>query len=190
MKKEDLFDVLVDVNSQYVKEARMHNKNNSVIRWAKWGALAACFAVLVFCVPMISNLSSMQGDNESTNESSLAQNDNKTENVLQSTEELATKEEFQSRIEELSLTDSLGWIVYDNKIYIQDLNIDTISLENNKNTIELSECLGRASDYVGVYKNTDACDGDVYLVASDSNILCIELDNGATIWLGVECTTN
>lgn len=52
MKKEDLFDVFGDVNSQYVKEAHMENRRKNNFAWAKWGSIAACFALLVLCIPM------------------------------------------------------------------------------------------------------------------------------------------
>lgn len=91
MKKEDLFDVFGDVDNRYVKE--VHMKNN-VIRWSKWGTLAACFAVLVFCVPMISNLSSVQDDNTTTNESSPIGNGNKVEGLQNGKEESANSEDI------------------------------------------------------------------------------------------------
>lgn len=52
MKKEDLFDTLGDIDNQYIKEAHMKNKRKNNFAWAKWGAMAACFAILVLCIPM------------------------------------------------------------------------------------------------------------------------------------------
>lgn len=191
MKKEDLFDTLGDINNQYIKEAHMNNKRKNNFAWAKWGTIAACFALLVLCIPMVTHLSPVEDDNTPTVESLPIESNNKIEDLQNNKEESANiQDELQSRIEELSLSDSLGWIVYNNEIYIQDLNIDTIGLENNQNNIELSECLGRASDYTGLYQNTDACDGDVYLVVDNSDIMCIKLYNGGTIWLGAEGATS
>lgn len=202
MKKEDFFDILGDVNKQYVKEAYMQSGKKNTYAWVKWGTIAACLAVVVLCIPLVTQILPVGEDNAPTVESipiveSTPINNNQEEKLQNSSkessnvpEDLTGDIELQSRIEELSSMDSLGWLVYENRIYIQDLNIDTISLESNQNNIELSERLGRASDYTGAYQNTDACDGDVFLVVNNSDILCIKLDNGGTIWLGAEETTS
>ena len=52
MKKEDLFDTLGDINNQYIKEAHMNNKRKNNFAWVKWGTIAACFALLVLCIPI------------------------------------------------------------------------------------------------------------------------------------------
>lgn len=197
MKKEDFFDILGDVNKKYVKEAHMPRRNNNYV-WVKWGTIAACLAVMVLCIPLVTQLLPVEKDNAPAVESipiveSTPVNNNQEEKLEESSklsEDLTGDIELQSRIEELLLMDNLGWLVYENRVYIQDLNIDTMSLESNQNNIELSECLGRASDYRGAYQNTDASDGDVFFVADNSDILCIKLDNGGTVWLGVEEDTN
>lgn len=56
MKKEDLFDTLGDINNQYIKEAHMNNKRKNNFAWVKWGTIAACFALLVLCIPMVTRL--------------------------------------------------------------------------------------------------------------------------------------
>ncbi len=52
MKKEDLFDTLGEIDNQYIKEAHRKNKRKNNFTWAKWGAMAVCFAILVLCIPM------------------------------------------------------------------------------------------------------------------------------------------
>lgn len=203
MKDEKILNALEKVDEKFITASSPENtkktKNNKINAWVKWGSIAACFALLVLGIPMVTHLSPATDDKTPSVELSLIENNNKVENLQHNKEEasnipedLSGDSELQSRIEELSLADSLGWIVYDNRIYIQDLNIDTIGLESNQNNIELSECLGKASDYKGAYQNqiADSCDGNVFLVADNSDILCIKLDNGSTVWLGAEGTTN
>ncbi len=97
----------------------------------------------------------------------------------------------EKRIEELSSSDSLGWIVYNGKIYMQNWKIDSEDLTARMDTIQLSESLGYATDFVGYYqnnKNVNANDpnGKVYMVTDNSDILCVKLDNGGIVWLGIE----
>lgn len=89
MKKEDLFDVLGDVNNQYIKDAHIKNKRKNSISWMKWGSIAACFAVLVLCIPVVTNLSSGEDDNTPTVELSSKENNNKDENLQDNKEESA-----------------------------------------------------------------------------------------------------
>ena len=121
---------------------------------------------------------------EESNISSDIVNDSKDPTAFQEVEDKNTL--LQKRIEELSSGDSLGWIVYENRIYIQDFNIDIDSLENNQNPLKLSESLGRPGDFPGFYQNEGEIGGDVYLVTDHPDVMCIKLANGATIWLGVE----
>lgn len=203
MKDEKILNALEKVDEKFITASSPENtkktKNNKINAWVKWGSIAACFALLVLGIPMVTHLSPATDDKTPSVELSLIENNNKVENLQHNKEEasnipedLSGDSELQSRIEELSLADSLGWIVYDNRIYIQDLNTDNIGLESNQNNIELSECLGKASDYKGAYQNqiADSCDGNVFLVADNSDILCIKLDDGSTVWLGAEGTTN
>ncbi len=81
MKKEDLFDALGDVNNQYIKEAHMKNKRKSNISWMKWGSIAACFALLVLCIPMFTNLSPVEDNNTPTVESSPIENKEESANI-------------------------------------------------------------------------------------------------------------
>lgn len=53
MKKEDLFDALCDIDSNYVKDAHRKNKRKNNVWWAKWGTIAACFVVLVLCSSVV-----------------------------------------------------------------------------------------------------------------------------------------
>lgn len=80
MKKEDLFDALSGINDQYIKDAHINNKRKNSISWMKWGAIAACFAVLVLCIPVVTKLSSGEDDNTPTVELSSKENINKVEN--------------------------------------------------------------------------------------------------------------
>ena len=95
MKKEDLFDVLGDVNNQYIKEAYMKNKRKNNIPWVKFGSIAACFVLLVLCIPMITNLSPIENDNAPTVESSPIENNNKFEDLQNNKEESANIQESE-----------------------------------------------------------------------------------------------
>ena len=53
MKKEDLFDALCDIDSNYVKDAHRKNKRKNNVWWTKWGTIAACFVVLVLCSSVV-----------------------------------------------------------------------------------------------------------------------------------------
>lgn len=44
------------------------------------------------------------------------------------------------------------------------------------------ECIGRASDFDGSYKNSDT-DGDIYTVNEADNVLMLLLDNGGIVYL-------
>lgn len=190
MKKEDLFDILGDINNEYIMEAHMKNKKKNLLPLIRWGAVAACFALLVIGIPMIEQFSPDVDGNKPNADVTPVENPNKVEELQAGKEESLNEqnvsEDIREKVEELKMSDTLGWIVYDNKIYIQDMNVDTLYLESNQDILGLSECLGRASDYLGAYQNNDSCDGDVYLLADNSEIMCIKLDNGGTIWLGLE----
>ena len=59
MKKEKLYEVLGDINEEYVNEAHMTAKKKSRPVWLKWGAMAACLALVVMVatvsLPMMSD---------------------------------------------------------------------------------------------------------------------------------------
>ena len=93
MKKEDLFDTLGDINNQYIKEAHTNNKRKSNFAWVKWGTIAACFALLVLCIPMVTHLSPVEDDNIPTVESLPIENNNKIENLQNNKETSASTQE-------------------------------------------------------------------------------------------------
>lgn len=95
MKKEDLFDILGDINKQYVKEAHMKKDKKNNHAWIRWSAVAACFALLVLCIPMITNISPEMEDNTPTVESLPMENSNNVE-VLHNNEESANNQESES----------------------------------------------------------------------------------------------
>ena len=108
MKKEDLFDTLGDINNQYIKEAHMKNKRKNNFAWVKWGTIAACFALLVLCIPMVTNLSPVEDDNTPTVESSPIENNNKVEDLQNNKEESANIQESESiEIEDIKDRDPL-----------------------------------------------------------------------------------
>ena len=131
MKKEDLFDALGDVNNQYIKEAHMKNKRKNNIPWVKLGSIAACFVLLVLCIPMVTNLSPVGDDNTPTVESSPIENNNKVEDLQNNKEESANIQESEStEIEDTSETiiedvpaDSNG--EYNEEVNSSDLTKDT-----------------------------------------------------------------
>lgn len=47
MKKEQLYEVLGDINENYINDAHMTTKKNFRPVWLKWGALAACLCLVV-----------------------------------------------------------------------------------------------------------------------------------------------
>lgn len=96
MKKEDLFDVFGDVNNQYIKEAHMKNKKKNSFVWGKWGAIAACLALVVLCIPMVSNLSPAVDDNTPTVESLPIENSNQVEDLQNNIEEKVNVQESEN----------------------------------------------------------------------------------------------
>jgi len=108
MKKEDLFDTLGDINKQYIEEAHATNKKKNTIAWAKWGTIAACLILLVFCVPMINRLLPTKDKTAPTVEPSPAENQNKEE-VLQNKNEVQSRDKYES--EKDALADYKGRII-------------------------------------------------------------------------------
>ena len=105
MKKEDLFDTLGDINNQYIKEAHMNNKRKNNFAWVKWGTIAACFALLVLCIPMVTRLSPVEDTNTPTVESLPIENNNKVEDLQNNKEESVNIQESKStEIEDTSET--------------------------------------------------------------------------------------
>ena len=58
MKKEKLYETIGDINENYVNEAHMTAKKSRP-GWLKWGAMAACLALVVMvatvAMPMMSD---------------------------------------------------------------------------------------------------------------------------------------
>ena len=46
MRKEEFCEIFGDINEKYIEEARTHQKNKKS-GWLKWGAMAACLAIVV-----------------------------------------------------------------------------------------------------------------------------------------------
>ena len=210
MKKEEFCEIFGEINEKHIIEARTFHKNKKSA-WLKWGSIAACFILLITCIATVKYFSPFETDEISTNES--LDNENNPIEVLQNGDEESDKQtvdqsdysdqttntpdnhiisvELQNRIDELSSADSLGWIVYNGSIYMQNWQIDSASLNKEKDNIELSESLGYAGDFIGYYQNSADRDvyvpnGVVYMVADNPDILCIKLNNGGTVWLGIE----
>ena len=99
MKKEDLFDTLGDINNQYIKEAHMKNERKNNFAWAKMGTIAACFALLVLCIPMVTRLSPVEDANTPTVESLPIENNNKIENLQNNKEEFANIQESEEIVD-------------------------------------------------------------------------------------------
>ena len=131
MKKEDLFDTLGDINNQYIKEAHMNNKRKNNFVWVKWGTIAACFALLVLCTPMVTRLSPVEDTNTPTVESLPIENNNKVEDLQNNKEESVNIQESKStEIEDTSETiiedvpaDNKG--EYNEEVNSSDLTKDT-----------------------------------------------------------------
>ena len=73
----------------------MKNKRKNNIPWVKFGSIAACFVLLVLCIPMITNLSPIENDNAPTVESSPIENNNKFEDIQNNKEESANIQESE-----------------------------------------------------------------------------------------------
>ncbi|MBE6542411.1 MAG: hypothetical protein E7672_08190 [Ruminococcaceae bacterium] len=211
MKKEELCEIIGEINDKYITEA-MGSHNVKKRSWKKIIPVAACFIFGVICISAIGNIypfilndtyesdlsqknkdyvQILQGDTEQPANQSQEYiiNDNEQPNDISDNQ--VTDSELQKRINQLSSFDSLGWIVYDGNIYIQNWNIDERDLYERIDEIKLSESLGYATDFIGFYKNSlekdvYVPDGIVYMVADNPNILCIKLDNDGIVWLGKE----
>lgn len=164
----------------------MKNKRKNTFTCAKWGIIAACFVVIlvvsIFGVKRSSAVVEDIAPSVESTQTPQTESSNTVEVLANSKEEQVIDEELQLRIDGLAVSDCLGWIVYGNRIYIQDTSIDTVDFENNIGSIELSECLGHATDFKGFYADA-TLDGDLYMVANNSDILVLKLDNGGTVWL-------
>ncbi len=96
----------------------------------------------------------------------------------------AVSKELQEQIDKLESqsSDSLGWIVYEGRIYLQ---IGDIS------NIQLNKYLGCASEFQGCYKKqvlesqnpSNRVDGELYSVLDNPNLIFVKLDNGGSVLL-------
>lgn len=100
MKKEDLFDTLGDINNQYIKEAHVKNKRKNNFAWAKWGLIAACFALLVLCIPMARHLFGENANNTPEVENAERANSHSYVDLEAQKEEKAEKEASGNSIQE------------------------------------------------------------------------------------------
>lgn len=106
MRKEDLFDILGDIDHQHIKAARMKNKRKNNFAWAKWGTIAACFALLlIVSIPIVNRLSPVVEENPPSAESSQIGNSNKVEALQNDKEESAEIEDLVQN-EEIEYTEA------------------------------------------------------------------------------------
>lgn len=207
MNKEDLFIGFGNLDEDLLKRSEqggrnMNNKRN-ISKIFKYGSIAACLVVVLVVGSlfwnggMVNRISPIEDDNVSSLDSSRNENIHNIEESQSAKgeaedleEEQGIGEELQSGIDALQASDSLGWIVYEERIYIQSVNMDVIDLENNTENIKLGSYLGRASEFIGYYQKKDGCDGDLYEIADNSELLYLKLDNGGTIWLAAEKIAN
>lgn len=97
----------------------------------------------------------------------------------------AISKELQEQIDKLESqsSDSLGWIVYDERIYLQ-IDIDISSITPNK-------YLGCASEFQGFYQkqqlesqnSSGNVDGELYSVSGNPDLIFVKLDNGGSVLL-------
>lgn len=93
--------------------------------------------------------------------------------------------ELQEQIDRLESqsSDSLGWIVYGEKIYLQ-IDIDISTINPNK-------YLGCASEFQGFYRKqqlesqnlSNKIDGELYSVLDNPDLIFVKLDNGGIVIL-------
>lgn len=119
----------------------------------------------------------------------ITEKDNNYENKenitsMSSSNHIVSKElqEQINRLESQS-SDSLGWIVYGEKIYLQ-IDIDISTLNPNK-------YLGCASEFQGFYRKqqlesqnpSNKIDGELYSVLDNPDLILVKLDNGGIVIL-------
>ncbi len=110
--------------------------------------------------------------------------ENNEKNTNVSSSGYAVSKELQEQIDKLESqsSDSLGWIVYEGRIYLQ---IGDIS------TIQLNKYLGCASEFQGCYKKqllesqnpSDNVDGELYSVLDYPDLIFVKLNNGGSVLL-------
>lgn len=88
MKKEDFFELLGDVEQQYIFDAHKKKSGNTGFGWAKWSGLAACVAVLILCIPTLARLSAGTEDETVAGGVAVIENFNGTKGLQSNKEEL------------------------------------------------------------------------------------------------------
>ena len=154
MKKEDLFDTLGDINNQYIKEAHMNNKRKNNFAWVKWGAIAACFALLVLCIPIVTHLTPVEDDNMPTVEALPIENNNKIENLQNNKEESSSTQESEiAEVEGTQETETPDEIVTGNiatedpETTVQDIPADSNGEYNEE--VSSSDLTKDTSEFFG-----------------------------------------
>lgn len=92
--------------------------------------------------------------------------------------------ELQEQIDKLESqsSDSLGWIVFEGRIYLQIGDIPNIQLD---------KYLGCASEFQGFYKKqvlkspnpSNRVDGELYSILDNPDLIFVKLDNGGNVLL-------
>lgn len=90
MKKEDLFEMIGDIDNQYIQKAHMDNKRKNHFAWTKWGTIVACFALVVIATMLANQLTSLTDDNVAQLESSQIGNFDNVEGLASGKEEFST----------------------------------------------------------------------------------------------------
>jgi hypothetical protein len=170
---------------------------NKITVCVKWVVVAACLAVVVAVAVFVPRQTTEPTPSEQagTKDVQLAGSNNDVEIAdSNNSDDTSDDARLQEKIRELQAGDSIGWIVIENKIYIQAVS-DIDYTESNEDSYlgrasSFSEShqdedtyLGRASSFTGYYQDEDACDGDVYASYANSNIIYIKLDNGGKVTL-------
>ena len=127
MKKEDLFDMIGDIDNQYIQEAHMDDKPKNNFIWAKWGTVAACFALVMITTAIANHLTSITDENLSQFESSQSANFNNVEAVASGKEESSTIKDVGNLKENMGMNDT-----YTYPIEEMDMQEDN-SMESSKN---------------------------------------------------------
>lgn len=137
MKKEDLFDMIGDIDNQYIQEAHMDNKKG----WAKWGTIAACFALVMITTAIANHFTSVTDNHLSHMESSQIENYNKEEGFT------GGKEEAFSDIS--NLKENIGV----NDTYVVE-GTDKTWQEDNSTEISKNDVTDVPADSNGEYHET------------------------------------
>ena len=184
MKEEKIFEALEDIDEKYIVEARQTTKKKKNLEKMKWMAVVACFSVCLtslFAIYFIMSDNSTDSNSGSQNTELIMEKEAKKD-VKEDSDSIISKE-LKTRIQELQeagkLSDFIGWIVIEDRIYVQNVNIDITKIEKDI-------YLGRASEFIGNYQSDDGCDGDVYSVVDMQDMVVIMLDNGGIVCLMAE----